>query len=144
MIIKAHQKGLTNTHKGYKCATSLPRLFTLAVIPSKRKVIHMPQSPDSLPNLMPAWLKQVRPDDLPEVYQEMATVIGVQATVQLAQTFAGSSVYFPKLERALLSLRNQVIQREFDGANIKQLARRWNLSARHLRHIVNPPRPGRA
>lgn len=104
----------------------------------------MPQSPDSLPNLMPAWLKQVRPDDLPEVYQEMATVIGVQATVQLAQTFAGSSVYFPKLERALLSLRNQVIQREFDGANIKQLARRWNLSARHLRHIVNPPRPGRA
>ncbi|MFH1035269.1 MAG: Mor transcription activator family protein [Pseudomonadota bacterium] len=104
----------------------------------------MPQPPEAMPNLMPGWLKQVDPDDLPEVYQEMAEVIGVQATVQLAQTFAGSSVYFPKLERALLSLRNQVIRREFDGANIKQLSRRWNLSARHLRHIVNPPRPGRA
>jgi Mor family transcriptional regulator len=106
-------------------------------------VIDMAQPSDSMPNLMPGWLKQVQPDELPEVYQEMAAVIGVQATVQLAQTFAGSSVYFPKLERALLSLRNRVILREFDGANIKILARRWNLSARHLRHIVNPPRPER-
>jgi Mor family transcriptional regulator len=103
----------------------------------------MSQLQDPIPDLIPGWLKQVRPADLPEVYQEMAEVIGVQATVQLAQTFAGSSVYFPKLERALLTLRNQVIQREFDGANIKQLSRRWNLSARHLRHIVNPPRPQR-
>lgn len=95
-------------------------------------------------NLIPGWLKQVQPDDLPEVYQEMAQVIGVEATVHLAQTFAGTSVYFPKLERALLSLRNQVIRREFDGANIKALSRRWNLSARHLRHIVNPPRARRA
>jgi Mor family transcriptional regulator len=107
-------------------------------------VIAMPQPQDPLPDLRPGWLRQVRPDDLPEVYQEMAAVIGVEATVQLAQTFAGSSVYFPKLERALLSLRNQVIRREFDGANVKQLARRWNLSSRHLRHIVNPPRPERA
>lgn len=101
------------------------------------------QNPPDL-GLTPAWLKQVSPGDLPEVYQEMAAVIGVEATVALAQTFSGSSVYFPKLERALLALRNQVIRREFDGANVKQLARRWNLSARHLRHIVNPPRPGRA
>lgn len=99
---------------------------------------------DPARGLVPAWLKQLSPQDLPEVYQEMAAVIGVEATVQLAQTFAGSSVYFPKLERALLALRNQVIRREFDGANVKQLARRWNLSSRHLRHIVNPPRPGRA
>ena len=99
---------------------------------------------DPIPGLMPGWLKQVRPQDLPEVYQEMAEVIGVEATVQLAQTFTGNSVYFPKLERALLGLRNQVILREFDGANIKQLARRWNLSARHLRHIVTPPRGERA
>lgn len=104
----------------------------------------MQKPPDSGLAFTPAWLKQVRPQDLPEVYQEMAEVIGVEATVQLARTFSGSSVYFPKLERALLTLRNEVIRREFDGANVKQLARRWNLSARHLRHIVNPPRQGRA
>jgi Mor family transcriptional regulator len=95
-------------------------------------------------DFLPSWLKQIQPDDLPEVYQEMAAVIGVQATVSLAQNFAGTSVYFPKLERALLNLRNAAIRREFDGANVKLLSRRWNLSARHVRHIVNPPRGQRA
>jgi hypothetical protein len=87
---------------------------------------------------LPEWMKQVGPQDLPEVYQEMAEVIGVEATVLLARLFAGTSVYFPKLDRALLSLRNRAICREFNGDNIKLLARRWGLSARHLRHIVNP------
>lgn len=87
---------------------------------------------------IPNWMKKVKPQDLPEVYQEMAELIGVESTVNLAQIYAGTSVYFPKLERALLTLRNQAICREFDGANIRQLARRWGLSARHVRHIVNP------
>ncbi len=94
--------------------------------------------------LIPDWMHEVQSNSLPEVYQEMAEVIGVENTVILAQSFAGTSVYFPKLERALLSLRNQAIRREFDGANIKALSRRWNLSARHVRQIVNPPRAGRA
>lgn len=90
--------------------------------------------------LVPGWMRKVQPQDLPEVYREMAEVIGVESTINLARIYAGTSVYFPKLERALLTLRNQVIRREFDGANIRGLARRWGLSARHVRHIVNPPR----
>ncbi len=90
--------------------------------------------------MVPGWMGEVKAEALPEVYQEIAGVIGVENTVYLAQIYAGTSVYFPKLERALLSMRNQVIRREFDGANLKALARRWNLSVRHLRHIVNPPR----
>lgn len=90
--------------------------------------------------MVPGWMGEVKAETLPEVYQEIAAIIGVENTVYLAQVYAGSSVYFPKLERALLSMRNQVIQREFDGANLKSLARRWNLSVRHLRCIVNPPR----
>ena len=90
--------------------------------------------------LVPGWMRKLRPQDLPEVYQEMADIIGVEATVKLARIYAGTSVYFPKLARALLSLRNQAIRGEFDGANIRALARRWGLSARHVRHIVNPPR----
>lgn len=87
---------------------------------------------------LPQWMKKVNSQDLPEVYQEMAEVIGVDATVHLARVYAGTSVYFPKLDRALLNLRNRVIRKEFDGANIKSLARRWGLSARHVRYIVNP------
>ena len=86
---------------------------------------------------LPQWMKQIGPQDLPEVYQEMADVIGVEATVDLARIYAGTSVYFPKLERSLTALRNRLILREYDGSNIKDLARRWGLSSRHVRHIVN-------
>ncbi len=92
---------------------------------------------------IPHWAKDVRERDLPGVYREMAEVIGVEATVKLAGVYAGNCIYFPKLERALLSVRNQAIRHEFDGANIRALARRWGLSARHVRHIVNPSRKGK-
>ncbi|ADK86628.1 Mor transcription activator domain protein [Desulfarculus baarsii DSM 2075] len=91
-------------------------------------------------DLVPRWMREVSQEQLPEVYQEMAEVIGVEPTMRLAQVFSGNSVYFPKLDRSLLELRNQAIRRDFNGANIKELARRWGLSARHVRHIVNPPR----
>jgi Mor family transcriptional regulator len=87
-------------------------------------------------------MQQVRPEQLPEVYQEIVGVIGLEPTLHLAQVFAGNSVYFPKLDRALLQLRNRIIRAEFDGSNTRQLARRWGLSSRHVRHIVRPPRHG--
>lgn len=86
---------------------------------------------------VPEWMRKVSPQDLPEIYQEMAQLVGVESTVVLARIYAGTSVYFPKLDRALLSFRNRLIRKEFNGANIKALARRWGLSARHVRHIVN-------
>lgn len=93
---------------------------------------------------LPSWMKNVSAQELPEVYQEMAEVIGVEPTIHLASIFAGSSVYFPKLERALIGQRNRAIRSEFDGANIRELSRRWGLSARHVRQIVNPSSPPRA
>lgn len=89
----------------------------------------------------PNWLKEVNSGDLPEVYQEMVSVIGLKPTMALAQVFSGNSVYFPKLDRSLLMVRNRMIRKEFNGANTRSLARRWGLSARHVRHIVNPSRP---
>ena len=87
------------------------------------------------------WLKEVNSGDLPEVYQEMVSVIGLKPTMALAQLFSGNSIYFPKLDRSLLMVRNQMIRKEFNGANTRALAHRWGLSARHVRHIVNPSRP---
>ncbi len=95
------------------------------------------------PRLTPNWLKEVKSGDLPEVYQEMVSVVGLEPTMALARVFSGNSVYFPKLDRCLLRVRNQMIRQEFNGANTRSLARRWGLSARHVRHIVNPKPPRR-
>jgi Mor family transcriptional regulator len=102
----------------------------------------MPESRFSRQGLVPGWMQQVEPQQLPEVYQEIVGVIGLEPTLQLAQVFAGNSVYFPKLDRALITLRNRLIRSEFDGANTRALARRWGLSSRHVRHILRPERHG--
>ena len=90
------------------------------------------------------WRREVRAADLPDIYQEVAAVIGVEATLKLAETFGGASPYFPVLGCALRDIRNRAIRREFTGANHKELARRWGLSVRHLRQIVNPSREGQS
>lgn len=90
---------------------------------------------------LPFWLEDIRPEHLPEVYRDMASVIGMRQTFELAEAFAGSSVYFPRLEHALRDARNNLIRREYTGANIKSLARRWRLSVRHLRAILHAPQP---
>jgi len=100
----------------------------------------MGQSHFSRQGLVPGWMRQVEPGQLPEVYQEIVGVIGLEPTLQLAQVFSGNSVYFPKLDRALIELRNRLIRSEFDGANTRALARRWGLSSRHVRHILRPMR----
>ena len=88
-------------------------------------------------NMVPDWMKNVKSGDLPEIYQEMAETIGVEATMGLAMIYSGTSVYFPKLDRALIDRRNEVIRREFRGDNVRMIARKWGLSARHVRQIVN-------
>ena len=66
-----------------------------------------------------------------------AAITNAEATVHLARIYAGTSVYFPKLERSLTALRNRMIVREYNGSNVKRLARRWGLSSRHVRYILN-------
>jgi len=100
----------------------------------------MPGSELSRSGLVPGWMQQVKAEQLPEVYQEIVGVIGLEPTLKLAQVFSGNSVYFPKLDRALIELRNRLIRSEFDVANTRQLARRWGLSSRHVRHILRPVR----
>jgi Mor family transcriptional regulator len=75
--------------------------------------------------------------ELPDLYQEMADLVGMACTLVLAGHFAGSSLYFPKLERTMLRRRNRQIRSEFKDGNLRDLSRRWGLSTRHLRQIIN-------
>ena len=91
-------------------------------------------------DILPAWVEEVDPDQLPGIYQEIADLIGLESTFKLAAVFAGGPIYLPKLERCLVGLRNQIIREEFDGFNTRALARRWGMSQRHIRYIVRPLR----
>jgi len=77
---------------------------------------------------------------LPEIYQDLAGTVGLEATLALGREFGGMSLYLPKIESALRSWRDINIHREFTGANIPQLAKKYRLTSARVRQILGVPR----
>lgn len=73
---------------------------------------------------------------LPEEQQAIAELIGIEAFMKLCEYCGGSNLYIPKKDRVTRHIRDTKIKLEFDGANYKELARKYKLSESHLRKIV--------
>lgn len=85
---------------------------------------------------------EVTVDELPQPYRKMAELIGVPMTLQLAQHFGGTYEYMPKFDKAVGQARDRIIRREFDGANYKDLARKYNLTETYIRGLTRPKENG--
>lgn len=94
---------------------------------------------------MPQWIEEIAADisidSLPESYQQVALIVGVEAALKLSEYLGGAALYFPKLEEMLREKRDERIRQEFNGINHRELARKYNLSERWLREIVQVKRP---
>jgi Mor family transcriptional regulator len=66
--------------------------------------------------------------------------VGLEATLALGREFGGMSLYLPKIESALRIWRDQNIRREFTGANIPELAKKYRLTSARVRQILGVPR----
>lgn len=86
---------------------------------------------------MKDWIKEIRVEDLPEVYRMVAQAIGVDNAVQLSGILGGTYYYFPKLDKLLATIRDKKIKEEFTGLNHKELAVKYGLSEIWVRQIVN-------
>jgi Mor family transcriptional regulator len=73
---------------------------------------------------------------LPEIYQDIVNTVGLDGALALGREFGGMSLYLPKIESALRSWRDINIRREFTGANIPELARRYRLTSARVRQIL--------
>ena len=82
------------------------------------------------------WTKEIKVEDLPEVYQTIAEVIGVEHTVKLARALGGTYCYLPKLDKLLQEIRDRRIKQEFTGFNHKKLALKYGLSEIRIRQIL--------
>jgi Mor family transcriptional regulator len=85
------------------------------------------------------WLKEVTPELIPDDYRELAEDIGVENLIKLSRYAAGSSLYIPVPNFFLRPIRNQKIKKEFDGSNTKTLCKKYDLSERQVRTIINTP-----
>ena len=75
-------------------------------------------------------------DDLSGRDREMAESLGLEAFKQLVTKYGGSEPYIPKASSLVIPIRNELIRREFDGTNHVELAIKFNLTERFVRHIV--------
>lgn len=69
------------------------------------------------------------------VYKELVKVIGLESTLLLFQEYRGSQLHFPM---RLVDPANlpQIIQDEYNGHNLRELAKYYGYSERHLRRIL--------
>ena len=91
---------------------------------------------------MQQWLKdlarEININNLPEAYQDIAQIIGVEATLLLSEYLGGTRFYFRKINGLLMDKRDEQIRKEFTGFNHIELARRYGLTETRMWYrIIN-------
>lgn len=70
------------------------------------------------------------------IYQEMAEVIGEEATLLIFKNFRGSTVNFPlRLVRHEITVRQVQLDHQ-RGLSVHQLSQKYDLAERTVRHYV--------
>ena len=65
------------------------------------------------------WTDSLTIEMLPEQYQPLAEILGVQPLLKLAEQYGGASLYIPKVEALVKALRDKRIQKEDNGPEIR-------------------------
>jgi Mor family transcriptional regulator len=82
------------------------------------------------------WSELIDPKELPEPYNYMVTLIGIENTLKIANMYQGTGLYLPKLDSVLTKIRDRNIRKEFNGYNYRELAHKYNLTERWIRELI--------
>ena len=82
------------------------------------------------------YLGYLQVDALPEHYQDVVAVIGIDATVKLAEAFPGVPLYFKQVARLLAPAKKAYILDKFTGANHRRLALDTSLPLASVYEII--------
>lgn len=80
-------------------------------------------------------MKEVDISSLQEPYEEIAEIIGVEATIAIFNELKGQQITFP----SRLYKKSYVIKEvnlRYDGDNLKELAREFNYTERWIRTFI--------
>lgn len=80
-------------------------------------------------------MNEVQPEQLAEIYKEIASVIGVESTLLFYASFKGQQVSFPSRLFSKEYIRD-CITKEYDGTNVKSLSKKYGYSERWVREIL--------
>lgn len=86
--------------------------------------------------LIQELVQETRPEDIPERYQEVVRIIGVEKFAELGEYARGDEIYFPKPETIIAPARNRRIKKEYNGYNSRELAEKYDLTTRQIENIL--------
>jgi len=69
------------------------------------------------------------------IYRDFAKLIGVEATLKLYESYRGLQITMP-LRLTSSEQIKQIVHREYNGTNLKELALYYSYSERHLRRLL--------
>lgn len=78
----------------------------------------------------------VQIEDLPEDLQAMAEIVGLDVMFKILILFGGETLYFLQMDTVMRHGRNREINKRFDGSNHRELSKKFGISIRHIRKIV--------
>lgn len=81
-------------------------------------------------------LESLTVDDLQEQHRGIAEAVGVEGLISLTDVFGGSSIYIPQKKELVKNRVYRNILHEYDGANIKELAVKYNVCESTVYNIV--------
>lgn len=81
-------------------------------------------------------LDQLLLDDLKEPHRTIVELIGLDDLLKLVDFYGGSSIYIPQKRDFLKIKIYKTVYREFDGNNIKRLAKKYDLSESTIYNII--------
>ncbi|MEF2965653.1 Mor transcription activator family protein [Paenibacillus sp. M1] len=90
---------------------------------------------------MEDWIKELTIDMIPEPYSSYAKAIGIENLIELVKLSGGDEIYLPTLDFFRRPIRDKRIREEYTGYNEKSLARKYELSERRIREIVEGEKP---
>lgn len=73
--------------------------------------------------------------DFNKIYEEMASLIGIEDTIKIYEYFRGQQIIFPQ---RLYSKEYVIkyVRENYDGTNIKELSRKFDYSDRRIRQFL--------
>lgn len=81
-------------------------------------------------------LKLVDVSDIPETYQPVVSLIGLENFLKMCSYAVGDEIYFPMQESILRNTRKRLIIQEYNGCNLSELSRKYSLTQSRIRKIV--------
>lgn len=86
---------------------------------------------------MPMDECEIHPDDLSPAQREVADLIGFENYLKLIDVYAAETIYIPKRDSFERIARNRRIVEEYNGDNLKALAKKYNLTTVTVRAIAD-------